>query len=614
MGEKRRRPVRKRKYDLQKRRTFETEEKRNNRFLKMMTMGILCTSAWSMPAYAGWIASGTGQWLYETDDGQLAVGWFQDTDSGWYHMGDDGWMHASQWYLDDDQNWYYLNEDGRMIAAQWFQDIDGKWYYLSQSGAMLSGCVTPDGYTVGADGTWDGAEAGQTSRKGSSSGGTSGSSGRNRSGSNSGSASGGSGGMNGNINRDSGENKSSSDGEGSQDASGSTDQEEDLEKLQMAMNMLFSWYDFAAQAESKVTGEAPGTIPDSRFLVRSQEEMDVRLMTIAGQILDSAHEEDSLHEEDGTCREVYVIGKNIVPNGTILKTIFRDTVQYSHINLDTIEVGEDIYYVSKFIIVRISDTITKDEKNEIEGYWNIGDMVTREIDGESYQFYCIDDAYGTLQGTGEKLVLFLCDSVIPADWNSVYVPQQKEDGVYEYEWIAGPIVNFGESNDYKYSAIRSWLNENDSDFSDAKEVNIGVSYAYSGETEEGMFGQFDESDLTASYIGNQKMMDKLFSLSVREALTYRDYLWCFEGEKEENPESQIGEFSKGYWLRTPEANAKVYVVDLVNGNLRPESIDCNEEDVEESADQELAATKTIGVRPAFVLEDQDWSEYGENGL
>lgn len=571
--------------------------KRKKRFVTIMAVGAVCTAACSVPVYAGWIQSESGRWSYELDDGRLAAGWFQDVDGIWYRMGDDGFM----------------------LADQWFWDADGRWYYLSQSGAMLADCVTPDGYTVGADGAWDGGAAIRLSgNTGSGGSGGSGGGGRSRGISSAGGNSSNSGGSSG-----SGENSGSLETDPSSPGAnngssleskdtGSSSGVTDLDTLQTAINTLFSWYDRAIQAESGITGEDAAAIPDGRFLVRNQSELNTRLATIVGQILD-------LPDTEEKCWEVYVIGKNIVPNGTILKTLFRDNIQYSHLNLDTIEVEDTIYHVSKFIIVRVSDITTEDEERVTEGYWNTGDEITREIDGESYQFTCIDDHYTSLQNT-EDLALFLCDSVIPADWGSDYIPRQEENGVYEYEFIAGPIVKFGDNSDYKYSAIRSWLTENDGDFSDAKEVNTGVSYACFGSTEAGMFRQLDDSDLNAEYIGSQKMMDKLFILSLEEALMYRDNLWCFEGETEENPESQIGEFCKGYWLRTPSGTRcgdsceMVYIVDLINGNLRSECIAPESDDLETMTEQEMKVTTTVGVRPAFVLEQKYLTEYGEEGL
>lgn len=51
------------------------------------------------------------------------------------------------------QSWYYYDDKGH-LATGWME-VDGKWYYLDpESGAMYENTVTPDGYTVGADGAW----------------------------------------------------------------------------------------------------------------------------------------------------------------------------------------------------------------------------------------------------------------------------------------------------------------------------------------------------------------------------------------------------------------------------------------------------------------------------
>ena len=71
----------------------------------------------------------------------------------------------------------------------------------------------------------------------------------------------------------------------------------------------------------------------------------------------------------------------------------------------------------------------------------------------------------------------------------------------------------------------------------AEPVNIGVSRAYTGSTTEGIYSSFS-GGLAGSYIGSQKMTDQLFILSVDEAFKYREWLWRFDGAKEENPESQ----------------------------------------------------------------------------
>ena len=53
-------------------------------------------------------------------------------------------------------------------------------------------------------------------------------------------------------------------------------------------------------------------------------------------------------------------------------------------------------------------------------HWNIGDTVTRKIDGKSYRFRCIDQNYADHMGGHKSGALFLCDEVIPANTGSRY--------------------------------------------------------------------------------------------------------------------------------------------------------------------------------------------------
>jgi len=237
-------------------------------------------------------------------------------------------------------------------------------------------------------------------------------------------------------------------------------------------------------------------------------------------------------------------------------------------------------------------------------HWNLGDIVAREIDGNTYMFECIDQNYSDRTENHKQAALFLCTSVIGADTGSEYVYEEQLDGTMDYTFYPGPIVNFGNSNDYKYSKVQKWLNNSSDDFYNCETINIGVDYAYMGATSEQRFSELDEDQLKSFYIGNQKLTGKLFSLSVDEALKYKDYLWKFNGSDTENPESQYGSFSKAYWLRNPmgmsseyNETKQVYVVDLVNGNIHPNAIK-PEIDTE---DEELKVTSTVGVRPAFVM-------------
>lgn len=243
-------------------------------------------------------------------------------------------------------------------------------------------------------------------------------------------------------------------------------------------------------------------------------------------------------------------------------------------------------------------------------HWSLGDTVTRAIDGKAYRFHCIDQNYADHMDHHRKGALFLCDEVIPANFGSRYVFETPGDHSHDYVYHPGPIVRFGDNADYKYSAVRAWLTDSAENFTDAIMVNTGVERAYLGETEEKLWEQFPENDLTALYLGSQKMADPLFILSVDEAYRYRSWLWRFDGSKKRNPETQIGEFCKGYWLRTPCGSAEgsqIYIVDLVQGNIRPEVVRSDgqlkeqEENETTGADKEIRETGTTGVRPAFVL-------------
>ncbi len=248
--------------------------------------------------------------------------------------------------------------------------------------------------------------------------------------------------------------------------------------------------------------------------------------------------------------------------------------------------------------------------------WSLDDTVECEIGGETYRFRCIDENYSDEMEHHRQAALFLCDTVIPADFGSRYEFETPDDREHGYVYEPGPVVNFGESCDYKYSAVRKWLKSAEFGVNDAESVNIGVFRAYTGSTPKAGYERLMEG-LTGSYIGSQRMADRLFILSVDEAFKYRDRLWRFEGSDKDNPESQYGPFCKGYWLRSPVGDREdvdtglVYIVDLVNGNIHPAPIKPMEQNDENSVgdtknkmdaeDVEVQVTGTTGVRPAFVL-------------
>ena len=78
-------------------------------------------------------------------------------------------------------------------------------------------------------------------------------------------------------------------------------------------------------------------------------------------------------------------------------------------------------------------------------------------------------------------------------------------------------------------------------------------------------------------IGYQRLTARLFSLSVEEALKYKDYLWKFGDTDADNPE--------------------VVTDNFCNGMIRPEAVKPDGG----STDEELRVTTSIGVRPAFAV-------------
>lgn len=354
-------------------------------------------------------------------------------------------------------------------------------------------------------------------------------------------------------------------------------------KDQEERKQLRDWLETAKIQDSLVTGEDASQVPDRRILVSGQGEVEERLLSIAGQM------------ETGKEYEIYLIGKNLEPDGMILKKTFGEEIVYSRLVADSFCIGEDTYTVVRFAVKREEEREPEDKEVSWEKlHWDLEDVLTAELGGEQYCFRCIDQNYSDRAGNHCQGALFLCDFVIPADFGSSYSYGQLEDGSYGYEFCPGPIAVFGEGNDYKYSAIRAWLQEAEENFAQAKTVDIGISMAYTGSTGEGMYGQFNDSDLKGSPIGSQRLTGKLFILSVEEALKYRNYLWDVE---------ECGPFSKGYWLQNPMGTAHgydtgfVYTVDLANGKISPVAISPEE-----------GAKCAVGVRPAFVMPQEALEE------
>ena len=113
-------------------------------------------------ATAQWIQNATGWWYKNADGTWPANTWVQlswNNAVSWYRFNADGYMVAG-WFTDADQNRYFLHNvsDGTQgyMYTGWHQ-IDGSWYYFRENaggpmGSLVVNEVTPDGYTVDANG------------------------------------------------------------------------------------------------------------------------------------------------------------------------------------------------------------------------------------------------------------------------------------------------------------------------------------------------------------------------------------------------------------------------------------------------------------------------------
>lgn len=100
-----------------------------------------------------WIQSSNGKWWYRhTDGGYTANGW-EYINGYWYFFDPSGWMYTGMFEWNGKQ--YYCDPvSGKMQTNCWIENL----YYFGNDGAMLVNTMTPDGYTVGPDGKWDGRE------------------------------------------------------------------------------------------------------------------------------------------------------------------------------------------------------------------------------------------------------------------------------------------------------------------------------------------------------------------------------------------------------------------------------------------------------------------------
>lgn len=91
------------------------------------------------------IAANNQKYAYVSLDG---IGWQQD-EKGWWFKFPSGDYAKSQWFSYNNHD-FYFNAEGYMVTG--WQQIDGSWYYMNERGEKLFSTVTPDGYTLDADG------------------------------------------------------------------------------------------------------------------------------------------------------------------------------------------------------------------------------------------------------------------------------------------------------------------------------------------------------------------------------------------------------------------------------------------------------------------------------
>ena len=99
----------------------------------------------------GWLKVG-GKYYCVSSSGALYRNAWLKYNGYWYYVGDDCAVVVSGWVVNGDK-YYYMNASGNMTHG--WAVIDGTYYYFGDDGLLYYSRYTPDGYYMGADGTWD---------------------------------------------------------------------------------------------------------------------------------------------------------------------------------------------------------------------------------------------------------------------------------------------------------------------------------------------------------------------------------------------------------------------------------------------------------------------------
>lgn len=209
--------------------------------------------------------------------------------------------------------------------------------------------------------------------------------------------------------------------------------------------------------------------------------------------------------------------------------------------------------------LRPAFVLGKPEKEVSQGkIWYEGDTQERTLHGTAYTFRCVDPNYYDAGGNRAG-ALFLCDSIIGGD-ESIF------DDTH---------------NNWGASELRSWLNDGIEDSEGIADVVTTVGYTYAGKSSDYSVA---ERKFTKRRQASAALEDKMFCLSLEEALRYANRLWKLDGSDRDNF-NLAGSHTTGYWLRTPAAREGnlCYAV-TYDGRVAPEQVD----------------NDRIGIRPAFV--------------
>lgn len=202
----------------------------------------------------------------------------------------------------------------------------------------------------------------------------------------------------------------------------------------------------------------------------------------------------------------------------------------------------------------------------VSGRWKVGDYQSRHIGDKSYLFRCVNDNYKDNSNLDKAMALFLCDTVIPSCEGLGF----NEDNTKR------DTRSFGGNNNYRYSAIRQFLRENQRETGSLVTMDAGVKNEYEGSTAPGSFEALDDKRLTRHKRNvSQYLEEKLFIPSVEEALDMRDYLWKFDRSERDNIDAVYdGQYLTSYWLRTPVYGTDdlVYTVNLKDGTIEPHPV------------------------------------------